>query len=52
MLEELNYQEMSEILGGTMSYCDRLQAWANTYYETATDAQWDQWADYWEAHCS
>lgn len=52
MLEELNYQEMSEIKGGAMSYCDRLQEWANTYFESATDEQWEVWSDYWIGNCS
>ncbi|WP_352422615.1 TIGR04149 family rSAM-modified RiPP [Proteiniphilum sp.] len=48
---KLNKQEMKNIKGGR-SYCDSLQEWANTYYETATSAQWDEWAGYWEGHCS
>ena len=52
MLEELNYQEMSEIKGGRMSYCDRLQQWANEHFQDATSDQWDVWADYWLENCS
>lgn len=52
MIEELNYQEMSELKGGSTEYCDDLQEWANTHYETATDEQWDAWADYWLENCS
>ncbi|OJV87185.1 MAG: hypothetical protein BGO34_12605 [Bacteroidia bacterium 44-10] len=48
---KLSKQEMKNVKGGS-SYCDSLQEWANTYFEDATSEQWDQWADYWESHCS
>ena len=49
----LSKEEMKNVKGG-MSYCDRLQEWANTYYdnEQVPKEDWDDWGDYWEAHCS
>ena len=49
----LSKGEMKNVKGG-MSYCDRLQEWANTYYQDVriSDGDWDDWGDYWEAHCS
>lgn len=54
MLEELNYQEMSEIKGGSSAYCDSLQEWANTHYDNPNmpDEYWDEWADLWIDNCS
>lgn len=50
MLEELNYQEMSEVKGGANNYCDRLQEIANLRLEDE-DYDWDKWADEYEKFC-
>lgn len=50
MLEELNYQEMSEVIGGANNYCDRLQEIANLRLEDE-DYDWDKWADEYEKFC-
>ena len=51
MLEELNYQEMSEILGGAGNFCDSLQEIANTDGGSWSDKDWDAWGESYETHC-
>ena len=50
MLEELNLQEMSEILGGASKFCDKMQEIANTA-EDWTAEDWDNWGEAYEKHC-
>ncbi|MPM36154.1 hypothetical protein SDC9_82749 [bioreactor metagenome] len=51
MLEELNYQEMNELRGGsTPGYCKRLQEIANTNLENE-DFDWDRWGGEYEKWC-
>ena len=49
----LSKEEMKNVKGG-MSYCDRLQEWANTYYQDVriSDGDWDRWTENWLDHCS
>ena len=55
MLEELNYQEMSEIKGGITreEYCATLQTIARDRYaiEEWSSEQWDAWDNAWSTHC-
>ena len=49
----LSKSEMKNVKGG-MSYCDRLQEYANTYYQDdrVSDEDWDRWTENWLNHCS
>ena len=52
MIEELNLQEMSQILGGAGNFCDSLQEIANTDGGDWSSEVWDKWADSYIDHCT
>lgn len=50
-MKKLEISEMEVVFGGMSIECKSLQALADTYArEGATNKEWDEWCDAYEAH--
>ena len=51
MIEIINLSELSNLFGGGTDFCSRMQEMASKNRDNWTNADWDKWADAYEAAC-
>lgn len=52
IMKHLSMDELSKMLGGAWSECDKVIMLGNTADETWTDAMWENWLKEFDKHCA